>query len=157
MTPADLESLLAVVRQREPRAYLEIGAGRGDTFREVVSCMPPGSRAVAVEHSELPGECRCHLVRTAADLTRLGYDVYLTFGSSQTAWVVEEVAALGPFDLVFLDGDDTSRGVAADWIHFGADAAAVVMPTSGFWRALRDGHDHDEFENLGVAYRCARG
>lgn len=87
--PADLNHLLAVVRQREPGAYLEIGAGRGETFLAVVSAMPVGSRAVAVEQPELPEDDRCHLVAVAADLTRRGYDVYLTFGNSQTAWVVE--------------------------------------------------------------------
>lgn len=150
MTPADLNHLLAVVRQREPGAYLEIGAGRGETFLAVVSAMPVGSRAVAVEQ---PEDDRCHLVAVAADLTRRGYDVYLTFGNSQAGRVVEEVNALGPFDLVLLDGDDTPRGVAADWIHYGADAAAVAMPTSEFWRTLSAGHDHEEFESLGVAYK----
>lgn len=156
MTPADLESLVAVVRQREPRAYLEIGAGRGETFHAIVSAMPVGSRAVAVEQPELPEDDRCHLVATTADLSRKGYDVYLTIGNSQAAWVIEEVAGLGPFDLAFIDGDDTPRGVAADWIHYGADAVAVAMRTSEFWRTLRAGHDHDEFGDVGVAYKCVR-
>lgn len=156
MTPADLKSLLALVLQREPRAYLEIGAGCGDTFREVVCRMPPGSRAVAVEHPEMPEESRCRLVRVAADLTRSGYDIFLKIGNSQTGWVIEEVSALGPFDLVFIDGDDTPRGFAADWVHYGAEADAVVMRVSKFWRTLSDGHDHDEFETIGAAYRCVR-
>lgn len=176
---SELEGLLGVVRERAPRSYIEVGVGRGDTFHAIVSAMPPGSRAVAVDDPEqawgLEGS-RAQLVRAAADLTRKGYDVHLIFGNSRATRVIDEAAALGPFDMAFLDGDHTLKGVTSDWIHYGSGVPVVafhdivdtmrpnllgeVIEVPKFWEVLKSGVAHVEFVapgstmGIGVAYQC---
>lgn len=157
--PEELDALVALVRHRAPRAYLEIGAARGDTFHAIVSAMPPGSRAVAVDYPALP-DSRTYLVAAVADLLRQGYDAHIVIGSSQAARVIAEVQALGPFDMAFLDGDHTPRCAAEDWINYNAPLTALpgIVGVPEFWRTLRAGHDHVDFiapgstAGIGVVY-----
>lgn len=173
----ELEQLLALVRREAPSSYLEIGVARGDTFHAIVSAMPPGSRAVAIDYPEqawgLRGSLQ-DLKAAARDLRRRGYDVTLIAGDSQSRVVIDQVR--GPFDLVLIDGDHTAEGVAADWINYGADARVVAfhdiadtmrpnrkgerIEVPEFWRALREGRRVEEFiapgstMGIGVVYQC---
>lgn len=175
----EIAALVAVVEREKPRTYLEVGVGRGDTFHRIVSAMPPGSRAVAVDDPEqawgLEGS-RAQLMRAADDLRSKGYDVRLIFGNSRAKRVIDEAAALGPFDMAFIDGDHTLKGVSSDWINYGSGVPVVafhdivdtmrpnligeVIEVPEFWRALREGRRVEEFVapgstmGIGVVYQC---
>lgn len=174
----EIAALVAVVERERPRSYLEVGVARGDTFHRIVSAMPAGSRAVAVDFPEqawgLAGSAP-ELAAAAADLRAKGYDVLVLSGDSRDASVVNAAKAGGPFDLVLIDGDHTAEGVAADWINYGADARVVAfhdiadtmrpnrkgerIEVPEFWRVFRDGRRCEEFiapgstMGIGVAYQ----
>lgn len=105
----------------EARSYLEVGCRYGDTFHSVVSAMPKGSVAVAVD---LPGDAwgrsdsLAHLESAIADLTAGGYDASLIIGDSRALGTRQAVMLRGPYDAVFLDGDHRYAGVLADWDNY---------------------------------------
>jgi predicted O-methyltransferase YrrM len=108
--------------------YLEIGARHGDTFHYLVSRLPEGSTAVAVD---LPGglwgkeSSRSHLERAVADLCKRGYKASCLFGDSQTEATKRLIVGRGPFDAILIDGDHTLPGVTRDWDLYG-DMAKIV-------------------------------
>jgi methyltransferase family protein len=114
----ELRSFIALLRERNVRSYLEIGARHGDTFWEVVTSLPEGSRAVAVD---LPGalwgtdKSRKHLEAAVRDLNMKGYKCSTLFGDSQTSATKRLIVGRGPYDAALIDGDHTLKGVTRDW------------------------------------------
>lgn len=126
---AEFEQLLRFVEDNGIRSYLEIGVGRGDTFHEIVSRMPHGSRAVAVDLPEAKWglqDSQKMLDAAAADLADR-YDVTVIYGPSSSHEIIEQIAAMPPFDLVFIDGDHTMQGVSADFRNYGSHGRFVAL------------------------------
>lgn len=173
---AEIHGLISLFREEGVRSYLEIGARHGDTFHMVMTSLPLGSVGVAVD---LPGAAwgksssvsslmDCHL-----DLQRLGYSTEVVIGDS--AEVVDDVSALGPFDAALIDGDHRYEGVKQDWENYSgmarlvafhdiaghgvrerANGYAVEVPR--FWGEVRVGRSCKEFVangskmGIGVVY-----
>lgn len=110
-------------------SYLEIGCCYGDNLHAVGMALPEGSKIVGVDY---PGAYRGisngykkwrdsgqYLKRAAADLLANGRNARIILGDSHEAGVIQAVAALGPFDAVFIDGDHSSKGVRQDWEAYG--------------------------------------
>jgi predicted O-methyltransferase YrrM len=160
----ELAAFIALLRGEGVRSYLEVGACHGDTFHAVVSSLPKGSRAVAIDMPEAawgkPGSRR-YLIAAAADLTRRGYDASIIFGSSRSAAAQQSAMIGGPYDAVLIDADHRYDGVLADWKAYGRmgrivafhdidgegltkDRGRLVVEVPRLWRELRAKHQHRE-------------
>ena len=56
-----------------------------------------------------------------------GFDAHLFLGDSTDPDMVFNVAKLGPYDLVFIDGDHRYEGVKTDWLNYGPLGKVVVF------------------------------
>jgi len=100
--------------------YLEVGARDGETFLAIGSTM---TRAVAID---LGGKTAPKLLQRSRALKALGVDSHVIIGNSRQAGVIDQARALGPFDAVFIDGDHSLHGVAADWNSYLPMATQLV-------------------------------
>lgn len=112
-------------------SILEIGSRFGYTLIDLAHAAKPGARVVAVD---LPGagdwgnaDSEPVLRKNVAQLRAEGYDAHLFLGDSASEKISERVAALGPFDFVFIDGDHRYDGVLADWLSYGPLGARVAF------------------------------
>ena len=105
------------------------------------------------------------------DLKSLGYDAHLFLGDSKSQEIVKAVSDLGPFDLVFIDGDHTYEGVREDWKNYAPLGRTVVLhdiikpkegerQELGVWKLWTEIHDEkqeylgkDSKMGLGIVYR----
>ncbi len=160
---SELAGLIKLLKKEGVKSYLEIGVARGDTFHEITSSLPRGSRAVAVDMPQaawgLDGS-KAYLDKAVENLAR-GYDARVIYGSSSAPGIVEEVEELGPFDAVLIDGDHTLEGVRADWDNYGRLGKLVIfhdivddmrpnrrgerIDVPLFWAGLKKQYPHAEF------------
>lgn len=119
---AELDWLIAIFKREGVRSYLEIGARSGDTFWEVVSSLPIGAKAVAVD---MPGEAwglkdtDPHLFNRIKELRAARYNALAFIGNSHDPVIRTFVEEQAPFDAVLIDGDHTLSGVTQDWQDYG--------------------------------------
>lgn len=160
---SELVGFLDLLRNEEVTSYLEIGVGRGDTFHEVVSHLPLGSKAVAVDSPEsawgLNGS-HDQLIAVSHDLSD-DYRIKVIFGDSRDKEIIQKASAFAPFDCVFIDGDHTLQGVTADWENYGKfgkivafhDIVDTMRPNQLgekievplFWAEIKKKYRHIEF------------
>jgi hypothetical protein len=103
-------------------SYMEVGVARGDTFHDIVSLMPIGSRALAVDYPMQSWgleNSNKYLNAAIADLREKGYIVNVIYGDSQSPEIIKQVRKHEMFDLCFIDGDHTYKGVKADYENYG--------------------------------------
>ena len=178
---AEFRPFLELIKEFAVSSYLEIGTARGDTFHEIVSQMPNGSKAVAVDYPEngwgLSGS-QHQLREVSKDLKKKGYEINLIWGDSRHGGVIKNAQKHAPYDLVFIDGDHTYEGVKADWENYGHLGRIVafhdiadpglpnnkgeVIEVKKFWDEIKGDYRHVEFidENamypmgIGVLYRA---
>jgi cephalosporin hydroxylase len=131
---SEFRGLLALFRQLEVSSYLEVGSRHGDSFHAVVSQMPAGSRAVAVDLPNGPWGFRDSkrlLNRAVADLRQKGYDAHAVFGNSHdpaTLAPIRKITGLlfPVFDAVLIDADHAYESVAKDFDIYGPMATKAV-------------------------------
>jgi predicted O-methyltransferase YrrM len=126
--PKELEYLLALAQKAS--SVLEIGSRYGDTLYLMAQRMKPG-RLVSVD---LPGiqpwgypDSEQQLRANIEKIRELGHEAELFIGDSSDPDILSAVSALGPFDLVFIDGDHRYEGVKADWENYGRLGKVVVF------------------------------
>lgn len=128
--PEELEPFVGLLREQGVRKYLEVGTCNGGTFHRVLSCLRPGGYGVAVDlpHQKWgkPGSRR-QLEAVIRRLRRGGKDVRVIWGNSRDPAVIQQAAALAPYDAVFIDGDHSLEGVTADWRNYGPMARIVAF------------------------------
>jgi predicted O-methyltransferase YrrM len=146
-----------LLQRDPPRSLLEIGTSLGGTF--FLSCQVADERArLATVDLELPGD---GLVGTFG---RAHQHVTGIEGDSTSPEVRAEIEALFPdgLDALFIDGDHSYEGVAADFELYhplvrsgGLVAFHDIVPTDGsdpscwaggvptFWEELKAGHSHE--------------
>lgn len=160
----EFRHLLDVVTNNRVSSYLEVGAGRGDTFHEIGMHMPPGSRLMAVDR---PGQAwglqdsQKMLDAAVADLIKQGYDASVFYGDSKQSDAFAFAMDQGLYDLVMIDGDHSYEGVKADWENYGIMGRMVafhdiadpglpndrgeVIEVKRFWDELKTQYPHAEF------------
>lgn len=156
--PVEIAEFCRLVETEKVASYLEIGSKFGGSLWRVVNAMTPGSRAVAVDlpHGDTSfKETLPPLEECCGHLRKRGYHVRLIIGDSTDPKVVDQVKALGPFDLVFIDANHTEPFVRKDWANYGPlgkivafhDIAWVPRPSKKLpievpqvWRELRQGY-----------------
>lgn len=127
----EIETLLMLALGHGCRSFLEIGSRWGDSFHYLAAGLGAGTKAVAVD---MPGgkwgdeKSQPYLLAAVKALKgrKHGVDASALFGDSRDPQMISEVQALGPYDLVFIDGDHTSLGVLADWKNYGPMGAKLV-------------------------------
>ena len=119
---AEMDAFVKLLLDEKVTSYLEIGSKFGGSLRSVGSSLPTGSRIASVDLNEHGPD----LANVIADLCAEGQDARLIVGDSHHAHVVRRVRALGAFDAVFIDGDHSLEGVAADWKNYGLAGCRIV-------------------------------
>lgn len=126
----ELAQFIELVKREKVTSYLEIGCACGDTFHAVVSSMPKGSFAVAIDDPTgtwgLP-DSQKYLLEAVADLKRKGYDAHAFFGDSKGKAVIEKAEMFAPYDLILIDGDHSYDGVSADFNNYGKLGRIVAL------------------------------
>lgn len=126
----EYSAFLEWVKSTAPTSYLEIGVARGDTFYDVVSAMPEGSHAVAVDFPSQRwgvGGSLEYLERVVLALREKGYKTDVHLGNSRDPKIISAVEVYGKFDLCFIDGDHSYEGVKADFDNYGKLAKKIAF------------------------------
>lgn len=126
----ELNSFIDLLREKNVRKYLEIGARHGDTFHQVMTSLPIGSLGVAVDYpGALWGTMKSlrSLDLACVDLIQKGYRIYKVLGDSTVFDNINRVKKFGPFDAALIDGDHTYNGVKQDWENFSPIADIVAL------------------------------
>lgn len=165
---SEFNLFLDLIKERKVSSYLEIGTARGDTFHEIVGNMPVASKALAVDYPMQSWgleKSNQHLYKVENNLKLRSYDVQVLFGNSQDKEIIKKVEEFAPFDLVFIDGDHTYKGVESDWENYGHlgrmvafhDIADTMRPNlkneiievPRFWNDIKNSYKHVEFIETG--------
>lgn len=124
----EISRLLKLIGKLDCRSYLEVGAMYGDTFLSIGSTM---DKAVAID---APGFARGVelsagvLNRRVEDLkSKLGVNAHFIKGDSKSRAVIKKAQEMGPYDVVFIDGDASYEGVLADWHNYEPMAKKLVI------------------------------
>lgn len=126
----EFQAFVRLMRDEGVRSYLEIGARDGNTFFKVMSVLPEGSCGVAVD---LPGarwgweKSEADLRGACEELRQSGRHAVEVVGDSKSKNTVATVAALGPYDAVFIDADHDYDSVKSDWLNYGPMARIVAF------------------------------
>lgn len=161
----ELISFVALMKEHGVTNYCEIGARHGDTAHFIMLALPIGSHGVFVD---LPGglwgteKSKNALNAVAADLRSKGYVIDVIFADSQSPRTREQIASLGPFDAILIDGDHTLKGVTKDWNLY-RDMAPLIafhdivgngqiekvggrpVEVPIFWDRIKTEYSHKEF------------
>ena len=178
----ELNEFADLVAKEGCLSLLEIGSKFGGSMWRLSRKMPKGSRLVAVD---LPrgtrawNESSASLKRMLSHLKLEGYDTSVIWGNSRDKGVIDQVRALGPYDLVFIDADHTMLGVKADWENYGPmgrlvafhdiawrrhpEWVGVWIEVPQFWNELKKNYRYQEFifddnkkdNGIGVVWRDA--
>ena len=111
-------------------SYLEVGARFGDTFFDIMSRLPKGSKGVCVD---LPGEVwgtegsLTDLENACEKLSEMGQDITLIIGDSTDPRIVEQVKRHGPYDAALLDGDHRYAGIKTDFDNYAPFCEMVAL------------------------------
>lgn len=105
--PSELQQMLELYRQAQPKAVLEIGSWDGGTLKcWLTEASPELVVAVDLEHRNK---------KAYREWVKPGCQLETITGDSHHWQVMEQVKALGPYDWVLIDGDHTEQGVREDW------------------------------------------
>lgn len=139
-TAAEHDAFIAILVRAKARSYLEIGSMWGASLWKVANALPKGARVVSVDSMIDNSNAAPQLTECVAELNRLGYDAHFVQGDSTDPAIIEQVAKLGPFDALFIDGNHSEKYVRADWSNYGPHARIVGFHDINWkntWRSAR--------------------
>jgi cephalosporin hydroxylase len=161
--PAEIAAFCDLLKREGVGSYLEIGSKFGGSLWRAATALPVGSLIVSVD---MPGgtkawkESEASLKACHAELHRLGYRTHAIWGDSGDPAVIEQVAALGPFDAMLIDADHRLPGVTRDWNNYGPMGRIVAfhdlawhrqpewvgtrIDVPQLWASIKDGYRHEE-------------
>jgi predicted O-methyltransferase YrrM len=161
----ELSAFTDLLRLHQVKRYLEIGAKFGGSLWRIGLALPRGSRVVAVDLPCGTDEWSLSEQSLTACVTALrdiGQDAHVVWGDSADEKIVDVVRALGPFDVVLIDGNHTLSGIRRDWVHYAPMARIVafhdiawrnepqdrgyVIDAPAFWAELKPHYRHVEIK-----------
>jgi predicted O-methyltransferase YrrM len=120
--PAELEPLIALVRQRRPRTVVEIGTFKGGTLFALCQVADPEALIVSMDLPKgkglFGGGYSWREGRRFRKFARPGQTLNTLRRDSQDAETVREVEQLlgdRPIEFLMIDGDHRYEGVKRDW------------------------------------------
>ena len=177
-SPIEFSALVDILKQEQIKSFLEIGSRYGGTLWAIANTMPKGSRIVSVDPDMGQGSGKRGAAQSLRDcvekLCEIGYDAHLIKKDSTQPETVAEVAALGPFDAAFIDGNHEEAFVRADWENYGPLSRVVAfhdvcwkhpnrpcapVDVPKVWNELKEKYTHKEFSDpafnfgIGVLWR----
>jgi predicted O-methyltransferase YrrM len=128
--PTEFQRLLEWIQGKE--SLLEIGSRFGYPLVEMAHVLKPGAKVVSVDLPDAEGwnpplNTLNHLRRNVEQLQTEGYKAHLVVGDSHSQNIIRQVKELGPFEVIFIDGDHTYKGVVDDWINYGPLGQIIIF------------------------------
>ena len=167
---AEFSALLDIFDKLKPQRILEIGVREGGTLYQWIKHAEPGAQIVAVD---LPGVAWGH---NGSENTALwsewaaakGVNLTVFLGDSHDPKIIGQVIEYTPFDFVFIDGDHSLFGVAADFLAYGYNGVIAlhdIVPDITddriegwkFWNVLRYSRRYKTQELLSDEQQTSRG
>lgn len=156
----ELSAFVDLMKSRNVRSYIEIGARHGDTFHHVMSSLPVGSLGVCVDLPNGPwgGNSKDSLLSACDDLIGKGYQIHCYLGDSSV--VAGQALSHGPFDAALIDADHRYEGVKRDWLTYGPhcdmvafhdidgeglDCGGMAVEVPILWQEIKQCYNHKEF------------
>lgn len=137
----EFSEYLAILRKEKVKSYLEIGSKNGGSLFRVAMKLDKGSKIVSVDLPHGDHSFKNTLPNLEDCIKRLkneGYDAHLIVGDSTAPETIEKTRALGPFDVVFIDGNHTRPYIQKDWENYGPMSRIVAFHDIGYHRDTRD-------------------
>jgi len=167
--PAELESLIALVRERRPRTVVEIGTHEGGTLYALCQAADPEAMLVSID---LPGGMwgggySRREARRFRGYAQPGQALHTLRRNSQKPRTVRKLRSLldgRGIDFLMIDGDHSYEGVKRDWelyeplVSSGGVIAfhdvikhppETMVEVDRFWSELVDLQPTDEFTDPG--------
>lgn len=120
--PAEMEWMLALFRERQPKRILEIGTYYGGTLKQWLLHAPRRANVVSVDtYAISQADNRSKYAAWAAQSKAT---VHVIVGDSQDATTVAQAAQHGPYDWIFIDGNHYYGPAANDWRNYGTLCAS---------------------------------
>jgi predicted O-methyltransferase YrrM len=137
----ELVQFIEQVEMRQPRTILEIGTARGGMTLLLASTVRPKAHIVTIDLMlDWP---RRRALNSLSNAQRRFYPIR---GNSASSKVIKSVAKIarhvGGFDVIFIDGDHTLRGVCSDFGVYSQFAAANAV--IAFHDIMPDGRVRDQ-------------
>jgi cephalosporin hydroxylase len=148
--PEEHAAFVQILKDENVLSYCEIGSMYGSSLWRVANSLPVGSRVVSVDYPVDTPRAEVHLRKCVKELVALGYDAHLIIGDSRDPETISRIAAFGPFDCLFIDGDHTIEGVTADWKNYGSLARIVAFHDIGWNDTWRSAKPERPFKRMGV-------
>lgn len=128
--PEEFQILLEWVRGA--KSFLEIGSRFGYPLVEMAHVLQKGAKVVSVDLPDAEGwnpplNTLSHLEKNVQLLKDEGYETHLIVGDSHSEAVIREVKELGPYEVVFIDGDHSYDGVVKDWLNYGQMGKKIIF------------------------------
>lgn len=161
---AEIDGFAQILKREGVRSYLEIGSKFGESLARVAKTLPVGSRVVSVDlpkGTKAWPESERALKGNIAKLQADGYDAHLIWGDSTHRAVIDQVAALGPYDAIFIDANHTLPFLENDWANYGRmgrivafhdinwhrapEWVGVRIDVPEFWDRIKADYRHEEF------------
>jgi predicted O-methyltransferase YrrM len=161
----EIEQLSDLLRSENVRSYLEIGSKFGGSLWAIGSVLEPPARIVSVD---LPGgtvkwQSSSVSLNACADALRgMGHQVSVILGDSTDEAVIAQVAAMSPFDAMFIDANHTLPYVTADFRNYSPMARIIAfhdiswhrqrewkgvrIDAPQFWESIKNDYRHQEFK-----------
>lgn len=171
----EFDAYCAILKREGIRSYLEIGSKFGGSLWRAAREFEPGARIVSVDlpnGTRLWKESSVSLKQCIAQLNAQGHAARVIWGNSTDPKVIEQVAALGPYDAIFIDADHRLPGVTADWKTYGPMGCIVAfhdiawkrvphwvgvrIDVPQLWDKIKGDYRHEEFKfcpsgkNMGI-------
>jgi len=136
-------------------SVLEIGSRYGQSLLRMAHVAQPGAKIVSLELPDAgwgrPDSLPV-LESVINQLAEEGYDAHLVLGDSHEDDIATTIHEMGPFDLIFIDGDHSEEGAMMDWIKYGHLGKAIGFHdvaskwgVSKVWPEIKAKHPSIEF------------
>lgn len=117
---SELEPLIALVRERQPRTVVEIGTHKGGTLYAWCQAAHPEALIVSIDLPEglFGGGYSPEEARAFQEFARPGQQLHTLRRDSharRTVWRLRRLLKGRAIDFLMIDGDHTYKGVKRDW------------------------------------------